>query len=526
MDQPGRQRSSPPVSPDMSGSANVEALLLLGLQRQADFGEACFLADAEGLLIHANASMQALLPLIEAGAPEALSTLIAKALGDAAVPARAGRRDGWVSLEPQTIEASLPDGTHGRTVTLAVYLGADGRPLLLSGRLHQRPSPTACGEAGGDRFETMRARFEDIVRLVSDWVWETDRALRLTYVSQRVGETLGQPPRLLLGRSLLELGTSEQLRALLTEDWRRPFRDVEVEMRDREGTPRLFRLSGVPVYAADTGAFCGFRGTAHDVTRERMRERAILQAKEAAEAANRAKSEFLAAISHELRTPLNAVIGFSEVMMSEAFGPLGQAVYAEYARDIHESAEHLLELINDILDVSKIEAGKLNLDEEETDVVDLVRAAARLVSARAQETGVALSLEVGADLPEITLDARAFKQVLLNLLSNAVKFTERGGSVVLAAGIGADGAFRLSVRDTGIGMSEAEIQVALTPFGQVDSSLARRFQGTGLGLPLSRGLVELHGGSLEVASRKPGGTCVTVRLPAWRTVTDRAVAGA
>jgi PAS domain S-box-containing protein len=526
--------SKPPSLPLTSDKApaagarqtDLEELLLLGLQRQADDGEASFLADADARLIQANAAMQALLPLLEAGAPQLLERLIAETLAEAQERGGDSPGAGWISLPAQVLEARLPDGAELLTATLAVCLDAAGQPLLLSGRLRRAESETGQHRAEADRFETMRARFEDIARLVSDWVWETDRELQLTYVSQRVGDTLGQHPRQFLGRSLRELGRSEELTAMLSQEWHRPFRDVEVEMHDREGAARLFRLSAVPVFAPDSGAFVGFRGTAHDVTRERMRERAILQAKEAAESANRAKSEFLAAISHELRTPLNAVIGFSEVMMTETFGPLGQKVYIEYARDIHNSAGHLLELINDILDVSKIEAGKLKLDEEETDVGDLIQAAARLVRPRAVENGVSLAVEIEPTLPEITLDARAFKQVLLNLLSNAVKFTERGGGVVLSAELDAEQGFRLAVRDSGIGMTPEEIGVALTPFGQVDSSLSRKFQGTGLGLPLTKGLVELHGGDMEIESRKPGGTSVTVRLPAWRTVTAESLAKA
>ncbi len=503
---------TPGEASPLDAAPAVEELLLLGLQRQCEEAEASFLADPDGRLLHANAAMQALLPLLEAAAPELMDRLIAEACATCEEPAPPELRgDSWRTLPRQRQRVALPGGEETLLVDLSVCLAADGSLRLISGRLSRAPAaPT------GTRLEDMRERFEDIVRLVSDWVWETDRELRLTFVSQRVSETLGQHPRLLLGRSLLDLGQSPQLTALLTEQWRRPFRDVEVEMTGREGRPYLFRLSAVPVYAPESGAFAGYRGTAHDVTRERMRERAILQAKEAAESANRAKSEFLAAISHELRTPLNAVIGFSEVMMTEAFGPMGKSIYAEYARDIHDSAAHLLELINDILDVSKIEAGKLQLDEEETDLAGLIHSTARLVRPRAAENGIALELEVAEALPEVTLDARAIKQVLLNLLSNAVKFTERGGRVRLAATVGAGGDFQLCVDDSGIGMTGEEIRVALTPFGQVDSSLSRKFQGTGLGLPLSKGLVELHGGRLEIDSRKPGGTCVRVRLPAWR----------
>ena len=496
-----------------AGGETPDDLLLLGLQRHSEEAEASFLADRNGRLLYSNPAMQALIPLLDHADPDLLNGLISEALAVAndgwPLETRGG---GWRSLPQERRRLSLPGGDETRQIDLSLCLALDGRVRLLSGRVSRSPVGTA------GRQEDIRERLEDIVRLVTDWVWETDRELRLTYVSQRVSETLGQHPRLLIGRQLLELGQSPKLAEFLTAEWRRPFRDIEVEMTDRDGRPRLFRLSAVPVYDSASGSFAGYRGTAHDLTLERMREHAVLQAKEAAEASNRAKSEFLAAISHELRTPLNAVIGFSEVMMTEAFGPLGKPVYAEYAGDIHHSAAHLLELINDILDVSKIEAGKLNLDEEETDLETLIRSTARLVDPRAGENGVLLELLIAEGMPEVVLDARAIKQVLLNLLSNAVKFTDRGGRVTLKAGVGPTGDFLLRVEDSGIGMSREEIEVALTPFGQVDSSLSRKFQGTGLGLPLSKGLVELHGGQLEIDSRKPGGTSVIVCLPAWRVV--------
>lgn len=511
----GRVKREQGLSKEQPENAN---LILLGLQRQCEEADASFLTDHTGRLIHSNVSMQALLPLLDHAEPALLDRLIAEALAFANDRLPLGdQAAGWHSLPRRRQPLSLPSGEELLLIDVSLLLDADQTVVLLSGRLSRRPL-----DAGGTRLENVRERFEDIVRLVTDWVWETDRDLRLTYVSQRVNDTLGQHPRLLIGRSLLDLGQSPKLSELLTTQWRRPFRDVEVEITDRDGRSRLFRLSAVPFYDPDHGTFAGYRGTAHDLTLERLREHAILQAKEAAEASNRAKSEFLAAISHELRTPLNAVIGFSEIMMTQAFGPIGTPVYAEYAQDIHQSAGHLLELINDILDISKIEAGKLSIDDEETDLDALIRSTARLVDARAAENGVTLELVIAEGLPEVTLDARAIKQVLLNLLSNSVKFTERGGRISLKAGVAPSGDFLLQVHDSGIGMDSDEIEVALSPFGQVDSSLSRKFQGTGLGLPLSKGLVELHGGELEIESRKPGGTCVTVRLPAWRVVTEPA----
>jgi signal transduction histidine kinase/sensor domain CHASE-containing protein len=242
--------------------------------------------------------------------------------------------------------------------------------------------------------------------------------------------------------------------------------------------------------------------------------RDLVAAKEEAELANRSKSTFLATMSHELRTPLNAIIGFSEVMCAGTFGPLGSARYVDYCSDIHQSGRHLLTIVNDVLDLSRVEAGRMKLYLEPVDVGAAVHAALAMVRERAEMAGVTVTRDIAAGLPPLSADNRLLKQVLLNLLSNAVKFTERGGSVEVSVAASAAGGTQIRVADTGIGMSEADVAVALTPFAQVDSKLAREYQGTGLGLPLAKSFVELHGGSLSVASRPGVGTTVTVWFPA------------
>ncbi len=255
-----------------------------------------------------------------------------------------------------------------------------------------------------------------------------------------------------------------------------------------------------------------------DLTERRETEEALRRAKEAAEAANRAKSDFLAHMSHELRTPLNAVIGFSEIIFREIFGAVGEPRYAEYARDIHASGTHLLNVIGDILDISKAESGSAELDEETVDVAELAAASLRLVEPRATVGKVRVVKRLAPDLPAIRADARRLKQVLLNLLSNAVKFTPPGGHVEFEARVGENMGVQLVVQDTGIGMDPKDIPRALEPFAQVDNALSRRFEGTGLGLPLSRKLVELHGGTLTVTSEIAKGTTVVVQLPPERTL--------
>ena len=287
---------------------------------------------------------------------------------------------------------------------------------------------------------------------------------------------------------------------------------------------RLIRRDGSVVWVETHAALVEWDGQPAslswltDISRRKAMEQELLRSKEAAEYANRSKTDFLANMSHELRTPLNAIIGFSEVIQGEMFGPTVPR-YVDYARDIHESGQHLLEIINDILDLSKLEAGKVELHESNVSVPSLANQCLSLVRGRAQEYGVALRVDIPESLPQVYADKRAMKQVLLNLLSNAVKFTPGGGSVTLNAGIGPEQTLDIAVADTGIGMSEAEIQIALAPFGQIDSSHARRHQGTGLGLPLCQSLLELHGARLIVTSRPSEGTTIVARFPAERVRT-------
>jgi two-component system cell cycle sensor histidine kinase PleC len=231
-----------------------------------------------------------------------------------------------------------------------------------------------------------------------------------------------------------------------------------------------------------------------------------------AEAANQAKSEFLANMSHELRTPLNAINGFSEIMLAEMFGPLGDTRYRDYAQDILNSGQHLLALINDILDMSKIEAGKMSLNLEPVSLDDVAEEAVRLVRTRAEAAGLELTLELPS-LPQIEADYRAVKQVLLNLLSNAVKFTPRGGRVAVRAEPQGADHVRVSVQDNGIGIAPDDLERLARPFEQIESQHAKTQQGTGLGLALSKALLEMHGGMLDIISAPGQGTTVTFSLP-------------
>ncbi|MGP1256147.1 MAG: PAS domain-containing sensor histidine kinase [Kiloniellales bacterium] len=260
-----------------------------------------------------------------------------------------------------------------------------------------------------------------------------------------------------------------------------------------------------------------YEGTVQDITGQMRAREALLETRTEAEAASRAKSAFLANMSHELRTPLNAIIGFAEVMEQEVFGPLGSSRYQDYLSDIRSSGLHLLQLLDDILDLSKVEAGKLELDEGRCDLPVIFDEAVRMLRPLAQERGIAVTVEVQVDpLPQIRGDVRRLRQVALNLISNGVKYNRRGGSVKVTLTREPAGGVRVVVADSGIGIAPENQERVFEPFTQLNRAQSERQEGTGLGLPLCRQLVELHGGYLTLESRTGEGTAVIIDLPAAR----------
>ena len=267
-----------------------------------------------------------------------------------------------------------------------------------------------------------------------------------------------------------------------------------------------------------TGAVVRVTVVLADVTPIKWREADLSEALAQANAAERTRGEFLAQLSHELRTPLNAIIGFSEAIKEGYLGPLSSEKSQEYASDVFAASSHLLEIINDVLDLSRIDAGGLELHDEEVDVRDLVEGSVRLVEGRAATGLVELTIEVAPNLPGLRADPRLAKQTLLNLLTNAVKFTDQGGAVTITAARRGDGGIEITIADTGIGIRAEDIQRALEPFIQVGDDIGRRDEGSGLGLPLARSIMELHGGSLELRSEVGRGTQAIVVFPPHRSI--------
>ena len=341
---------------------------------------------------------------------------------------------------------------------------------------------------------------------------------RIAFVNNSFAELLGYVPKEMLGRAVNDFVLPEY-RQLLTRrrndrmDGGRPRPQYDFQALHRDGSGIWVQQLVQPI---------NWRGRAAvqvsiiDLTQRKAAETAMVQAKDEAEKANRAKTEFLAHFSHELRTPLNAILGFSEVMQSELFGPMGHEKYAEYAQDIHQSGGFLLSLITDIIDLSRIEAGQLELDEQVFDAGAIMKDCARQLRDRAGAKGVRIDLRLPGSVPRLTADERKVRQILLNLLSNAVKFTRPDTIVTFAVEIGADGALLFRIADAGKGISETDLERAQEPFVRLEGALTSSEEGAGLGLAITKLLIESHGGSLTLSSKIDQGTTAVVSFPAHR----------
>jgi signal transduction histidine kinase len=373
-----------------------------------------------------------------------------------------------------------------------------------------------------ERLRESEERYALALKGSNEGLWDWDIVRGEVYLSPRVREIANLdfiPPRSPAGRWLTFIHPEDitiyqdAVRAHLRGQTE--FFQCEYRVRGKDDTYRWVLDRGLALRAPD-GTAHRMAGSIGDISARKDAEHRTVEAKEAAELASRAKTDFLANISHELRTPLNAIIGFSEVMRDGLFGAIENPRYREYLNDIHGSGTHLLCLINDILDVAKAESGKMELIEEDIAVEHAVESCIRLVRERAVQAKIAIGLELPAALPLLRVDQRKMRQILLNLLSNSIKFTPEGGRITIAVTADEEHGLTVTVADTGIGIAARDIPKALAPFGQVDSSLSRKHNGTGLGLPLSKALVEAHGGTFTLESTVGKGTRVTVVFPASR----------
>ena len=411
------------------------------------------------------------------------------------------------------------DPRTGRQMYISVsgkpLFGADGAFLGYRGTGRDVTAAIAAEEA----LRLSQARLRDYAETASDWYWETGPDHRFTYMSSRI-LAFGQNAQVRIGKRRQELAADRDTEP---DKWQshiaqlerhEPFRNFIYSMKLPDEEEAIISVSGKPFFGS-AGQFLGYRGTARDVTADIQAEAKLREAKAAAEAASAAKTAFLANMSHELRTPLNAIIGFAEALSGGYFGRMNQK-QLEYVRDITESGNHLLLLISDLLDVAKIEAGKFVLNREPVNVADEIAASVRLLQAKADAGRVSLAVDIPALLEPHPVDRRALRQVLLNLLSNAVKFTQPGGRVVVQARAAAAGELTISVSDTGVGIAPQDLSKIVVPFGALarNASLSRAQEGTGLGLPLSKSLIELHGGRLEIRSEVGRGTTAIARFPA------------
>ena len=394
----------------------------------------------------------------------------------------------------------------------------------------QRLGDAVVGRVWSFRDVTERRRAEESVRAsekelraildnMLDTYYRTDAEGRLVMASPAITSLLGYSVEELNGTLLTDTYADPAdrrgfLRAL--EENGGKLRGYDVRLRRRDGE-EIWVSTNARFYYDEEGNFAGIEGVTRDVTQQRKAAAAVRVAKEQAETANHAKTEFLANMSHELRTPLNSVIGFSEILIDELFGPLGSPRYLEYVRHISDSGKHLLGLIKDILDVSQIETGHIELAESHVDIPGLVDTCATLVDDRLILAGLSLSTNVTPGLPPVFADELRLKQVVINLLNNAIKFTPEGGDVAVAASLDDGGGLLFSVADTGIGIAREDFDRVLTAFVQAEGAWTRSYEGAGLGLPIAKQLVELHGGNLELDSELGRGTTVTFRLPAERT---------
>ncbi len=372
------------------------------------------------------------------------------------------------------------------------------------------------------RLRISERRLRNFADVGSDWLWEMDADLRFSWLGDNVEALTGLSADHYIGRRRDDFRADDDhgdhwARHMATLQAHEAFRNFQYRRELPDGRSMCISNSGIPILRED-GVFLGYFGASTDITERKHVEAELRKAKQRSEDANRAKSRFLAGVSHELRTPLNAIIGFSEIIASEMFGAIDNPSYVQYGKDIQISGQLLLGLINDILDLSQIEAEELPLNVDSHNLAELVDESVRLFLRRAMEANIEISVEISDAPPSLYVDGRRLKQILVNLIGNSIKFTASGGWIEVRAGLNQDGWLMLEVADSGIGMAAKDIERALEPFSQLGSEIKHGQEGVGLGLSISSRLAELHGGSLHLTSEPDVGTRAQVLLPASRII--------
>ncbi len=402
----------------------------------------------------------------------------------------------------------------------AQAIGWDGAPATL---IALRRSPEAELQAklrAAEREAPMRngaaSDLQAMLDRATDGAVTLDAAGRILSLNEPAERLFGYHQNEIAGESVLMLlapqshpETTARLEALSrASEAEAAFRPLQAVGRDRGGGPIPLALTLARIGPSEAPHFCALM---RDLSREREAERRLIAARDAAEAASAAKTDFLAKVSHEIRTPLHAILGFAEVMIEERFGPVGNERYRDYLKDIHASGAHVTSLADDLLDLSKIEAGKLELEFAAVDANSVIRECVSLMQPQAARERVIMRVSLLDRLPRVMVDERSLKQIMLNLMSNAVKFNEPGGQVIVSTALDAAGQAVIRVRDTGVGMSENEVGLALAPFGQVGKAIAKG--GAGLGLPLTKALVEANKAEFSIKSRREQGTLIEIAFP-------------
>jgi PAS domain S-box-containing protein len=426
---------------------------------------------------------------------------------------------GFVDMEEQ--KRLRLDGSTVDIEILGISIMWQGKPAALS-VLRDISSRVEGRQARMESERRLAALADNIPGATYQCVLRPNGRLVFSYVSHGVLDLFGVEAEQVMARAttLLKKLHPDDRRTL-----RQSIRNLDPELAPVELELRIVRddasqrwVQSIARPRERDGGGIVWDGIFLDVTEKHENLVALHEAKDEAELANRIKSEFLASMSHEIRTPLNAIMGFAEVMELEIFGPVGEPRYQEYSADIHASGRHLLSLIEDILDFSKLESGQLEMKKGKVGVARVIESSLSLLKRRAESGEIKLAVRIAKKLPALRGDERRIRQVLFNLVSNASKFTPAGGKVSVSASAGKKSGLRIQVEDTGVGIKPEDIVTALAPFGQLHNSNAPDDSGTGLGLPLAKSLVERHGGKLNLASQPGKGTVVTLQFPPMRLV--------